>query len=531
MFKLLTTAFALIVGYTSAVETGFMTSIDVAVIEQAKDAYFQKILKAINGIEIPDVRDDKGNYLTGNSFHISEGTKYVEFIPREDQNAVVLANKKVSAYFKSKHFRYHAAPLVTAKGYAEVDLNTVDIEIGIAFRTQIIDGSQHIIPYVESVDVKADINRHDIKIHLHGNLLTDIGSMFEIFFKGIVAGLIEDTIKATLNVAVPTVTNNILEAMDGELPIPLVKDWILDWQTQEPVQVHKDWIGFGSRGLFFDQTIGRELTDLPAIDPGMTYKDTSRPEKFQNWLSAYTINSMFNSVTEVAPLQGMLKSQMLGNLNCGELITLLPGLPSTYGADQPVDVFINVHSLGNFHSYKDNQEMKLQTDLDLQFWVHTTDGDKVYAAGLGLETVKLGFQALTNDMTVTMALTQLNVGKVNILQSTIGNLSPTSIKLEINNGFRVAKPIINKLLADKPLAFPTSVFGLFELEAMTLGYYDDYIYAGITPVFIGPKSYEAYEVSTEEDEATIVYYEENIEVFEFDDEDFFVVESIEYVLE
>lgn len=128
-------------------------------------------------------------------------------------------------------------------------------------------------------------------------------------------------------------------------------------------------------------------------------------------------------------------------------------------------------------------------------------------------------------------MTQLNVQKVDVVLDNIGDLHALTIKLEINNGFRVAKPIINKLLADKPLAFPTSVFGLFELEAMTLGYYDDYIYAGITPVFIGPKSYEAYEVSTEEDEATIVYYEENIEVFEFDDEDFFVVESIEYVLE
>jgi hypothetical protein len=68
--------------------------------------------------------------------------------------------------------------------------------------------------------------------------------------------------------------------------------------------------------------------------------------------------------------------------------------------------------------------MKLKTSLDLEFWVHTTDGQIVEAAGLQLDDVKLGFQALTDRMNLTLALTQLNVGKVTILASTIGKLSP-----------------------------------------------------------------------------------------------------------
>merc|ERR1719498_1699514 len=97
-------------------------------------------------------------------------------------------------------------------------------------------------------------------------------------------------------------------------------------------------------------------------------------------------------------------------------------------------------------------------------------------------------------MNLTLALTQLNVGKVTVLNSTIGKLSPVQIKLEINNGFRIAKPIINGLLASHQIAFPTNIAGLFKLEAMTLGYYDDYIYAGITPVFVGPSRGEYTEV-------------------------------------
>lgn len=47
---------------------------------------------------------------------------------------------------------------------------------------------------------------------------------------------------------------------------------------------------------------------------------------------------------------------------------------------------------------------------------------------------------------------------------------------------------MNKWLRTKPIQFPTEIFGMFKLEELTLSYYDDYVYAGITPVFIGPTS-------------------------------------------
>ena len=40
----------------------------------------------------------------------------------------------------------------------------------------------------------------------------------------------------------------------------------------------------------------------------------------------------------------------------------------------------------------------------------------------------------------------LNVNKVKVLQDVMNTLNAVSIKLEINNGFRVAKPVINKYL-------------------------------------------------------------------------------------
>lgn len=108
----------------------------------------------------------------------------------EHHNELILDNRKVTAVFKSKSFRYKAAPLVVAKGHVEVDLKEIEIQDGFEFLTQKLkDG--HRVPAVKPRDVKVKINRHNIKIHLHGNLISDIGDLFTGFFKKTVCDSIE----------------------------------------------------------------------------------------------------------------------------------------------------------------------------------------------------------------------------------------------------------------------------------------------------------------------------------------------------
>ena len=64
----------------------------------------------------------------------------------------------------------------------------------------------------------------------------------------------------------------------------------------------------------------------------------------------------------------------------------------------------------------------------------------------------------------------------------------------MNNGFRIALPIINRVFAKYQIPFPSN-FGLFQLSDLTLGYYDDYIYAGATPTFVGPAGEEPSQIS------------------------------------
>jgi len=253
--------------------------------------------------------------------------------------------------------------LVVSKGHVEVDLNTIDIEIGIAFSTRTLsDGNE--VPMVSSVDVKCDIDRHDIKIHLFGNLLTDFGSLFEVFFKGPIANELEKTIRATLTTVVPKSTNAMIGKLDGVSHFPIEQYWMIDWQTADRFEITDTWVGGGFRGLFFQELLGREIP-ADAL-PNMPYKDTSRPEKFQNWLSSFTVNSFFNSLTEVADPSIWIRADKTNDaVTCSKLNALLPGIAEAYGADQPVDIWFHLHTIENFEVFEKNSEMKAQSTFDL----------------------------------------------------------------------------------------------------------------------------------------------------------------------
>lgn len=145
--------------------------------------------------------------------------------------------------------------MIVAKGHAEVDMNTIEIDVGLAFSTETLR-SGHVVPKVSAVDVKCNINRFDINIKMFGNLATDLGSLLEVFFVGTVATVIEDTVTLTLKHGIPIVTNRIISRTNGEFPIPFVPNWMVDWQTPEPVAVTTLNVGVGIKGLFYDKEIG-----------------------------------------------------------------------------------------------------------------------------------------------------------------------------------------------------------------------------------------------------------------------------------
>ena len=216
-----------VVVHAQTLKAGIKNSLDISVLEQAKDVYFDKILELINNLSLPDLEDGKGNYLRENTFEIIGRSDRTEFVADVANNAVVLKNSKVSAKACSSQFRYKEGLLI-AKGDVEADMNTVNIEAGLSFSTKTLEDGR-VVPYVTSVDVKCNINRFDINIKMHGNIWTDLASLFEVFFVGTVAGLIEDTIVFTLDTGIPVITNTVIKATDGYFLLPFIPNWVLDW--------------------------------------------------------------------------------------------------------------------------------------------------------------------------------------------------------------------------------------------------------------------------------------------------------------
>jgi hypothetical protein len=176
---------------------GLKVDIEFDILRQAANTWFDTLVQVINGITIPDFESGK-NYMKGNHFYLEQRVSDVQLNPDVENNAVELVCDKLTAEFRTNKFRYHVAPLVTAKGHAEVDMKTVKIGFALQFKTQTTSDNRTIM-FCDTVDVVVDIDRNDIKLHVSGNWLSDVGSIFTIFFKGTVVDLINDGVNAALS--------------------------------------------------------------------------------------------------------------------------------------------------------------------------------------------------------------------------------------------------------------------------------------------------------------------------------------------
>lgn len=67
-------------------------------VEQAKNVYFDEILKILNNLQIPDVDSSDGkDYLHGNHVSVQQDPSNVVFTVDQANNAVVLTANKLSA--------------------------------------------------------------------------------------------------------------------------------------------------------------------------------------------------------------------------------------------------------------------------------------------------------------------------------------------------------------------------------------------------------------------------------------------------
>ena len=261
-----------IVNSAFATSDGVHASLDIAILEQAKDAYLDIILVFLNNLQLPDLDDGTGtDYLRKQHVRVMSDESDVIFSVDEANNALVLTLNNLNANYYCDWFRAKWSIFI-ATGHLEVLMNNVNLQLGLKFVTQTLPNG-NVVPAVESVDVIVDIDKEDIDIKIWGNIWSTFASWFEVFFKSTVVDLINEGISASLNTVIPKVINAGLASTNGITEIPEVHNWALDWQTVLPAIVTATSFEIGARGIMFDELIGE--TEWATDFPTMSYKDTT----------------------------------------------------------------------------------------------------------------------------------------------------------------------------------------------------------------------------------------------------------------
>jgi len=342
------------------------------------------------------------------------------------------------------------------------------------------------------VDVKTHVDRYDINIKIWGNFWADIASAFEVFFVGTVAGEIEDAITAGLTTTLPTVVNGFINKSEMLLHIPKVPNWYLDLATESKYLITETFFGFDAKALFFDKRTG-EIEPTAAI-PDLPMKMIDHVEKFQAFVSTYALDSFTSSWLSVGKLGGTIKHDMIPATSPVQLNTsdttmklVFGGIEGYYGPNVPLDIHLKFKFLGGFEITAADSNMKGLTTLDMELYANKLDGTREMAASITLGDLSFGFSVLITDMLVSAQITEVYDSTVTVNSCTFGHLSALKLKVELNKGFAIARPIINEKLAGMQLEVPSNIAGVFELHNLNLAYYDSYLYAGATPVFLAPK--------------------------------------------
>jgi len=82
--------------------------------------------------------------------------------------------------------------------------------------------------------------------------------------------------------------------------------------------------------------------------------------------------------------------------------------------------------------------------MKLDFYVETSPGTVEAAAGITLVNTNFAFTALIENMDISLNIAKVNVDGVGIDYCNFGTLRGVTLKLELNNGFRVLLPTLNK---------------------------------------------------------------------------------------
>ena len=161
---------------------------------------------------------------------------------------------------------------------------------------------------------------------------------------------------------------------------------------------------------------------------------------------------------------------------------------STYGKNKQVKLEYKVEDFGDFRSRFAKPYMIATATVNLRFWVVQQPGQEDLAVELNLYNItNKVFLNEKPDLRMSLMLGEFRLHGVEVVDSRIGMLNPNTIRLKLNTVNSVIVTLTNIILQSFEVPLPNNVLGgLFHLSQLHLEYFDGYIYAGVTPMYVPP---------------------------------------------
>lgn len=161
---------------------------------------------------------------------------------------------------------------------------------------------------------------------------------------------------------------------------------------------------------------------------------------------------------------------------------------NTYGKDKQVKLEYKVEDFGDFRSRFAKPYMIATATVNLRFWVVQAPDQEELAVELNLYNItNKVFLNEKPDLRMSLMIGEFRLHGVEIVDSRIGMLNPNTIRLKLNTVNSVIVTLSNIILQKWEVQIPNSMLsGLFHLTNLHLEYFDGYIYAGVTPMYVPP---------------------------------------------
>ena len=223
----------------------------------------------------------------------------------------------------------------------------------------------------------------------------------------------------------------------------------------------------------------------------MPYQDTAESAQFQAFLSDVSVDSLMGSWLELGTIEGWVYGDQLpekvnSTLTAENLDFVFPGFSDKYGMDTIVDVFGNCTDLHSFTSSAADQDVTVRGTANLQFWPRLADGSSELAVSFNVIDILFTGGIAINNFEATANVSKFLVDKIEIVSSTVGNISAYKLKVEINTASRLIVPSLDNFLSKYQVPIPQTIAGVFDLSDLFLKYNDGFIFAGATPTFTPP---------------------------------------------